>query len=197
MATFRQLSQSETNVNHRRVFEIIAQHEAETDTTLDGYTEIALDASELTEVRDCLYSEVRENLTNDGAIQSAKELKESLYLKTKENIITALNENAARNALNVQKGITHDGYFNPTSGIGTVIDPGMDTQSFIPVSITPQEATAYYANGGCPRESSIKKQDVYRLTAFNLNAKTLPPMTCNGLKIIQINAALQTLTQRQ
>lgn len=171
MATFRQLSQSETNANHRRVFEIIAQHEADTESTLDGYTEIALDASELTEVRDCLYSEVRENLTNDGAIQSAKELKESLYLKTKEHIIAALNDNAARNALNVQKGITHDGYFNPTSGIGTVIDPGMDTQSFIPVSITPQEATAYYANGGLPARIINKKAGCLSLDGVQFECK--------------------------
>ncbi len=171
MATFKQLAQSETNANHRRVFEIIARHEAQTETTHDGYEEIALDASELSEIRDCMYAEVRDNLTNDGAIQTAKELKESLYLKTKENIYAAVKENAARNALHAQTGITHDGYFNPTSGIGTVIDPGMDTQSFIPVSITPQEATAYYANGGLPARIINKKAGCLSLDGVQFECK--------------------------
>lgn len=80
MATFKSLSVSETNENHRRVFEILAMRESNEAETRDGYLEITLDSSELSEIRGCLYGEVREDLANDGAIQSASELRESLCI---------------------------------------------------------------------------------------------------------------------
>lgn len=171
MATFKQLSQSETNSNHRQIFEILARHESDSESTQDGYSEIVLDGNELSDIRDCMYSDVKANLVNDGAIQSVSEFKESLFLKTKENITTAINNAIAHKELNAHKGITHDGYFNPTSGIGTVIDPGMDTQSFIPVSITPQEATAYYANGGLPARIINKKAGCLSLDGVKFECK--------------------------
>ena len=154
MARFEELKETETNTHYKRVFEIIARHESNTKETSDGYDAIALDAGELSLIRDEMYSNVKDGLSNDGDVQTATQMKEGLRINIKKEI-----ENAAiRLSAGPQgKGIIQDGYFNPVSGIGTAIAPGMTTQSFIPVSLTPTEATAYYANGGVPARIIDKK----------------------------------------
>ena len=51
----------------------------------------------------------------------------------------------------------HDGFWNPRSGIGSQDDPGRYNYAYIPVSMSPQEATAYYASGGIPQTIIDKK----------------------------------------
>jgi len=51
----------------------------------------------------------------------------------------------------------HDGFWNPKSGIGSRDDPGSYNYAYIPVSMSPQEATAYYASGGIPQTIIDKK----------------------------------------
>lgn len=176
MATFRSLIETETNEHHKKVFEIIAQHEADgKNETQDGYGAITLDASELSAIRDEMYENVRDNLTNDGSVQTVTELRDSLRLKTQEKIQSYINSEKARQEMAHNKGITKDGYFNPTSGIGTIIDPGMATQSFIPVSITPTEATSYYANGGIPARIINKKAGCLSLDGVHFECADLAP----------------------
>lgn len=55
------------------------------------------------------------------------------------------------------KGETIDAFFNEVSGIGTGVDPGSWNNATIPISISPQEATAYYSNGGIAAEIEDKK----------------------------------------
>ena len=176
MATFKSLAKTEKNKNHKRIFDIIARHEAEcAETTNDGYGEITLDASELSEIRDTLYDEVRTNIATDGTVQSVQEMREALRLKTRENIDVFIRERYAQKAMQAQKGITQDGYYNPTSGIGTFIDPGMSTQSFIPVSITPTEATSYYASGGLPAKIINKKAGCLSLDGVRFQCAAFTP----------------------
>ena len=174
MATFKSLTETEKNEHFKNVFSIIAGHEQET-VTQDGETEIALDSSELSAIRDEMYEVVRDNLVNDGAVQTATEMRESMRLKTQDKIQSYLNEERARAELQKNKGITQDGYFNPVSGIGTYIDPGMDTQSFIPVSITPTEATSYYANGGIPARIINKKAGCLSLEGVKFECASFTP----------------------
>jgi|GEM_PF-2899133 len=176
MATFKSLTETEKNKNHKRIFDIIARHEAEcTETTNDGYGEITLDASELSAIRDTLYDEVRTNIAADGDVQSVQEMRESLRLKTRDNIDEFVRRHYAQKAMQSQKGITQDGYYNPTSGIGTFIDPGMSTQSFIPVSITPTEATGYYASGGIPARIINKKAGCLSLDGVHFECASFNP----------------------
>ena len=176
MATFKSLTETEKNKNHKRIFDIIANRESEcTETTNDGYGQITLDASELAAIRDALYDEVRTNIAADGDVQSVQEMRESLRLKTRDNIDKFVRRHYAQKVMQSQKGITQDGYYNPTSGIGTFIDPGMSTQSFIPVSITPTEATGYYASGGIPARIINKKAGCLSLDGVHFECGAFTP----------------------
>ena len=55
------------------------------------------------------------------------------------------------------KAKVRDGFWNPMSGVGSQDDPGMYNFAYIPVSMSPQEATAYYASGGIPAVVTDKK----------------------------------------
>ena len=172
MARFEELKETETNTHYKRVFEIIARHESNAKETSDGYDAIALDAGELSLIRDEMYSNVKDGLSNDGDVQTATQMKEGLRINIKKEIEDA----AIRLSAGPQgKGIIQDGYFNPVSGIGTTIDPGMTTQSFIPVSLTPTEATAYYANGGVPARIIDKKAGCLLLNGLKFKCDEMSP----------------------
>lgn len=155
MASFYELTQTENNEHHKKIFEILAQHENE--LTQDGIEAISLDSSEIGMIRDSMYDVVKDGLAENGEFQSASEMRESMLLKTKENVESFIRKQKAEQELFKNKGIVQDGYQNSVSGIGTYIDPGMKTESFIPVSMTPTEATSYYANGGLPARIIDKK----------------------------------------
>lgn len=55
------------------------------------------------------------------------------------------------------KGETIDAFFNEVSGIGTGADPGSWNNASVPISISPNEATAFYSNGGIAQEVIDKK----------------------------------------
>lgn len=173
MATFKSLTQTETNEHHRRVFEILAVHEADAKETSDGYESIALDAGELSLIRDEMYANVKDGLSADADVQTAAQMRDSLRINIKKEIEEANARLLAKEPKN--KGIIQDGYYNPVSGIGTAIDPGMTTQSFIPVSLTPTEATAYYANGGVPARIIDKKAGCLLLNGLKFKCDEMTP----------------------
>lgn len=175
MATFKSLVETETNEHFKNVFSVLADHESNAQETEDGYKEIALDASELSSIRDEMYAVVHDSLVNDGQVQTATEMRESMRLRFGENMQSYINQERAKLELSKQKGITQDGYYNPTSGIGTYIDPGLDTQAYVPVSITPTEATAYYANGGVPARIINKKAGCLSLDGVKFECANMSP----------------------
>lgn len=172
MATFKSLTETETNEHHKRVFEILAEHE-NTDQTQDGAAEIALDSGELNQIRDEMYAVVKDGLTDDGEVQTAAEMRNNMRLRTKEMVEDALTRLQTKQPSG--PGIVQDGYYNPVSGIGTQIDPGMYTESFIPVSLTPTEATAYYANGGVPARIIDKKAGCLLLNGLKFECDEFTP----------------------
>lgn len=176
MATFNKLLETETNEHHKNIFSIIAKHETTEQTeTQDGCKEIALDSTELERIRDEMSAIVQDARASTGNIQTAAEMKSKLITdfpkKLKEQMQSILNaEKLANNS-----GIVQDGYSNPVSGIGTMIDPGMSTESFIPVSILPGEATAYYSNGGLPQRIINKKAGCLALDGVHFDSADLSP----------------------
>jgi hypothetical protein len=73
------------------------------------------------------------------------------------------------------KAKVHDGFWNPLSGVGSVDDPGMYNYSYIPVSMSPQEATAYYASGGIPAIVTDKKAKGCLLNGYTFKGKDWTP----------------------
>lgn len=173
MASFKELTETETNQHFKNIFSTIAEHEAAA-ITQDGPKEIALDAGELEAIKNEMYANVKEALCQDGDIQTATEMRASLKLKTKD-MVEAYSRQVAAAQLKNNPGIVQDGYQNPISGIGTNIDPGMYTESFIPVSITPTEATSYYANGGVPARVINKKAGCLTLNGLKFECDKMNP----------------------
>lgn len=172
MARFNELINTETNEHHRRIFETIAKHESAGAETEDGYQEIALDASELELIRDEAAQIVQD--ARPGT-QSAAQMRENMIKDYGSKIEALQKEAQARARMAKEPGIVQDGYYNPVSGIGTIIDPGMQTESFIPVSITPTEATAYYANAGLPARVIDKKAGVLSLDGVKFECDAFTP----------------------
>ena len=172
MARFIDLARTEKNVHHRNIFTLIASHEDGTGGTQDGAGEIVLDAGELEQIRDELFAVVQDSRAD---CQSAREMRGRLISDFPAKINGWIKEIAACSELGANKGIVNDGYNNPVSGIGTLIDPGMTTESFVPVSITPSEATAYYASGGVPARIINKKAGCLALDGVHFECTELPP----------------------
>ena len=130
MARFEQLQETETNPHHKKIFEIIARHESGSRETEDGYGEITLDAGELGAICDELGAVVQD--ARPGT-QTAEEMRGRLISDFPQKLKAEMEARANAEKLAQNKGIVQDGYNNPVSGIGTFIDPGMQTESFIPV----------------------------------------------------------------
>lgn len=137
MATFAELSETETNEHHKNIFSILARRESAS-MVEDAPHEIVLDSSEIEDIKNEMAEIVKDSRTDT---QSLDEMKKSLMLKVPKKL----------------ELLTKDGYYNDINGIGTDIDPAMSTESFTPVSLQPNEATAYYANGGIPQRIIDKK----------------------------------------
>lgn len=175
MATFNQLKATETNSHHKAIFDIIAKHESGCKETEDGYNEIALDASELSQIKDEMSQIVQDARASAGSIQSAAEMRRHLITDFPAKLKAQMEQILAQEKLSQNKGIVQDGYANPVSGIGTAIDPGMNVDSFIPVSILPNEATAYYSNGGIPARIINKKAGCLSLDGVHFECSDLSP----------------------
>ena len=173
MATFNELVNTETNAHHKAIFEIIARREDLSKITEDGPGKaIALDSSELELIRDHLSQQVQESR---GNIQTAAEMRDHLLKNYAERIERAQAEARAQAELRKTPGIVQDGYENPVSGVGTFIDPGMQTEAFVPVSILPQEATAYYASAGLPARVIDKKAGILALDGIHFECEKFTP----------------------
>ena len=176
MATFSKLTETETNENHKKIFSIIAKHETDNKKeTQDGYGAISLDTSELETIRDTMAQIVQDARPE---AQSLEQMRSHLIRDIPGKIEAKMKE--LQNAVNAQKlmkspGIVQDGYANPVSGIGTMIDPGMETEAFVPVSLLPTEATAYYASAGLPAKVIDKKAGVLSIDGVHFECDAFTP----------------------
>ena len=176
MATFNQLKDTEKNEHHRAIFELLATREVGSNETQDGYKEIALDATELETIKNELAGYVQDARAAAGEIQTATEMRQRLITDFPAKLRASVQEALAREKLRNTPGIVQDGeYANPETGIGTPIDPGMNVQSFVPVSILPSEATAYYAGGGIPARIIDKKAGCLALDGVHFECAEMDP----------------------
>ena len=180
MATFKKLTETEKNPHHKKIFEILASHETSNKTeTEDGYGEITLDNSDLEQIRDELAGFVQDARAANGDVQTATEMREKMLTELPELMrkqVEARQEAIGQRKLAQTPGIVQDGdYADPESGIGTAIDPGMNVQSFVPVSILPNEATAYYAGGGIPARIINKKAGCLSLDGVHFECADMDP----------------------
>lgn len=136
MSTLKELAENCRSENYKKIFSII-------DTGVKGTMKFAADGTPMTpashstgdveEIKSCLYKEVQEHtIAAHEGFTTFSEVKSSVQLNMKK----------------VVDGITKDGFYNPMSGVGTSIDPGMNNQTYQPLLMGPSEVTSLYANGG-------------------------------------------------
>ena len=176
MATFNKLKETEKNDHHKAIFEILASHESACEETQDGYEQIVLDSTELESIKEEMSAIVQDARASAGEIQTATEMRQRLISDFPAKLKARVEEALAREKLRNTPGIVQDGdYANPTTGIGTLIDPGMQVESFVPVSILPSEATAYYAGGGIPTRIIDKKAGCLSLDGVHFECAEMSP----------------------
>lgn len=166
---FGELAKTETNRHHQAIFELLGKREATEGYTADGAPrgELTLDAAELDKIKDELYGCVLDARLDQCC--SLDEMKDGLRIHIADKLKAKAQELARA------EGLTKDGYYNPVSGIGTMIDPGMATQTFCPVSLTPQEVTGYYVSGGVPQRIIDKKAGCLTLNGVKFNCAAYTP----------------------
>ena len=183
MATFNKLKETEKNEHHKAIFEILASHETGSDETQDGYGQITLDSGELEIIKNEMSSIVQDARASAGEIQTAEEMRQRLISDFPARLKARIEEQLAKERLNKTPGIVQDGqYAQPDTGIGTMIDPGMNVQSFVPVSILPGEATAYYAGGGIPARIINKKAGCLSLDGVHFECADFTPEDIQALE---------------
>lgn len=112
---------------------------------------------DLKEIRQIMYDAVQSERRKVG--QRFQTLEESID-STKSRVLSILRRKPILDKDGKDTGSVNyvaDGFWNPVSGTGSLDDPGVYNYAYIPVSMSPQEATAYYASGGIPAVITDKK----------------------------------------
>lgn len=118
----------------------------------DSPRALRFEESEVKEIRDAQVQHINQGMAVDGGVQSMEDVRKTLTVSFER-----LAKSVGRGKVSGMKGETIDSFFNEVSGIGTGIDPGSWNAASTPISISPQEATAYYSNGGIAAEIIDKK----------------------------------------
>lgn len=128
MVDFSALSQKVDDSTHKEILAIIGGRQAGSGMTTDSVKPLPMTPSDIEAIQQLIYTRVRQNEMEAGPVQSLDDAKQHI-------------------ASGIAK-LTVDSYFNPITGTGTTFDPTFYNTSTIPVSMMPQEASAYYSNGG-------------------------------------------------
>ena len=130
-----------------KVYELIAGRERDVGVS-DSPKALRFTPDDLDTIRANQWEHVRAGQAIDGAFQSLSDVKKNMTLS-----LDKMKELAKGRKV----GEASDGFFNQVTGIGTGMDPGAWNAASTPVSLSPQEATAAYSNGGIGAEVIDKK----------------------------------------
>jgi hypothetical protein len=157
MRTFGSISRTVKSPNMKAVFDILSQAEggcyvADSDAkTIRPSKELVVSQRNIDEIKRLMYDEVKGNLVSEGIAFDS--LQEAIHKMT-----------------DVTRYVT-DSFFNPMTGTGIRgVDPGMWNSANTPVSMSPNEATSYYASGGLPAIIIDKKARGALLNGYHFEA---------------------------
>jgi len=138
MADFRKLAENVNDDTFKELFSIIADRQPlNRKGVRDSKVEIPCTTEDIDALQLIMHSRVQANLSTVGSIQTLDQARESAA-----SYVT-------------------DSFMNDFNGIGTQLDPGYYNSASIPVSMSPNEATAYYSSGGVPAKIiDIKSQGI-------------------------------------
>ena len=126
MLDYRKLSTDIKDDSLKPIFKIIADSQPAGVGDSGNTCPLSVDAT--IEIQELMLDKIRGGMALDGG-----------YITLDE---------ARKQTANGMGQMIADSFFNPANGIGTTADPGYYNDATIPVSMSPNEATAYYSNGG-------------------------------------------------
>jgi hypothetical protein len=143
---FSTLAGRTSNKSFKDIYGIIAEKDKNVYVGDSKTKPIVLSTPDADQIRNLLYEEVKARYVADGiSFQSLSEVKQQ-YVK--------------------------DGFFNPMTGVGMQgVDPGTWNNVNTPVSLSPQEATSYYASGGLGKIIVDKKAKGAMLNGYHFEAE--------------------------
>jgi hypothetical protein len=162
MPDFRALEQNIQSDTFKTIFSIIADNQPDNKIIGDSAEAVCLGPSEIEQIQRLMVQKVFSDRAVDGPINS--------YQETKNGIIRAAADLVA------------DSYFNPVTGVGTLIDPGTYNQASTPVSISPMDATAEYSSGGITSVIIDKKAEGFLINGYRFENKNWPKASLSRLK---------------
>lgn len=142
MTDFRQLAEKHPMAGQKAIFKLMA---GKAPSGVADSPEIKFTTTDVKEIQTLLLLDVRTNMVEAGGFKTLEETRSGLVLNVDR--ITDHLKSLARAG---QQGIAADSFYNALTGIGTSIDPGYYNAATIPISMSPNEATSYYASGGIP-----------------------------------------------
>lgn len=174
LRSFKTIADSVTNANFKEVYSIIADKEKT--FVADSLSEVPVSQNDMTRIQTLLNDQVRANLVQDG-------VSFQLLEEARKDITSVL-----------------DGFVNPMTGTGVSgVDPGMFNRAQIPVSMSPNEATAYYSSGGLPQIIIDKKSKGALLNGYHFESDAHSEEDKKKLKeyaqSINFDSALETVTR--
>ena len=151
MDSFAVLAERCTNASLREVFKVINGRAGAGYVSDASAQPIKHSAEDIWYIRETLHDEVRARMVSDGAeFQTLSECQRRIRTQVRDSVVR----------------IARDGFFNPVSGFGTSIDPAVFNYAYVPVSMSPEEATALYSSGGIPARIIDKKSKGILLNGY-------------------------------
>jgi len=160
MPNFSELAENIKDDTLKSVFSLLADKQP--NYVADSASIISLSKDECETIKDSLYLQVKTNMILDGQVQS----------------LTDAREWSANHVSNM----VADAFFNPVNGQGTRFDPGYYNQADIPISMSPNEATSYYASGGIPARIIDKKSGGMFVNGYRFIGNGWSPKDLEELK---------------
>jgi hypothetical protein len=178
ISTIIELSEKLENKNFKEIYTIIAD-KYKSKGVHDANTDVDFSIDNINEIKRLQYEEVKANFVRDSLeFQSLEEAKNHTIFKFEKDLSGVFEK--------IQQQYTKDGFYNPMSGVGTTHDPGMYNSSFVPVSMSPDEATSYYASRGLGAKIIDKKSKIPLLNGFQfidgLDPDDLKRLTDHAMK---------------
>lgn len=164
MSTFKQLAENKDNNKHfTEIFKIIA------DKMKDGDLDIVKDGSggkfsisDINQIQELEFNVVKDSFEEQEIqTQTMDDFKKSAVL----DLSGRMKSLKASLRGDIKQMVT-DGFYNPMSGVGTYNDPGMYNSAYVPLIMSPQEASSYYSSGGIPKVIIDKKAKIPLLNGY-------------------------------
>ena len=164
----------------KTVFSLLAEREQITDEFVGDSVmskEVSLSINDANIIKDSMYDMVRGNLTSDGStLMTLTELEKNMssvmptITKMVQNRVGNMKmiTDALKSGKPLNDPVLQDGFFNALTGTGVGgFDPGSFNLAYTPVSMSPNEATSYYSNGGIPAIIIDKKVKGALINGYN------------------------------